>query len=79
MPEIYRLHGIKIFMNNSDHNPPHVHVTHGGNWASFEIKSGKLMAGKVTKPETHLIKAWIALNKEALLDMWNKKIPIGKL
>ena len=66
MPQISRFYGIIILMNFNDHLPPHFHA-----W----YNEYKIMV-------LRLILEWWELNKEALMEVWNKAhsgIPLGTI
>jgi hypothetical protein len=47
MPEISRFFGIIIAMFYNDHAPPHFHVRYGGQAATIEIETLRLLDGKL--------------------------------
>ncbi len=47
MPELCRFYGISIRLNFRDHNPPHVHVFYGEHEAVMEIKSIRVVQGRL--------------------------------
>ena len=72
MPVLSRFYGIiiKMYFQQSEHNPPHVHVVYSGYAAEFSIRSGRLLDGKMPQKETALIRSWIRIHKDELLEIW---------
>jgi hypothetical protein len=72
MPEISRFYGIVIYMFIGDHNPPHFHVYYEGESALISIKNGKLLKGSLPQQARRLVKQWLELRRNELLDNWNR-------
>ncbi len=70
MPVISRFYGIVILMYFNEHNPPHFHAKYEGQLAVFNIKTGRIVAGKLPPKAKVLIKEWMKLHKEELLLDW---------
>jgi hypothetical protein len=47
MPVISAFFGIIIRIYHSDHNPPHFHAQYGEHEVIIEIKSGRVLNGKI--------------------------------
>lgn len=73
MPTISTFYGITIFMNFNEHNPPHIHARYGGNIAMFCISNGEILRGSLPKNATRMVREFIELHKDELLDMWKTK------
>jgi len=71
MPTISFFYGITIYINYSEHNPPHFHARHGGRNAVFSIKTGELTSGKMSARDIKLIMAWAELYRKELMVNWN--------
>ncbi|MFH1320643.1 MAG: DUF4160 domain-containing protein, partial [Bacteroidota bacterium] len=54
MPEISRFYGIVIKMFFDDHLPPHFHVEYGEDKATFDIRSNKILEGKLPRKQLKL-------------------------
>jgi hypothetical protein len=54
--------GIVIRLYHADHNPPHFHATYGEFEAIIEIKSGKLLGGKLPSKGQKLVEEWRKLH-----------------
>ena len=61
---------IRMYLGKKDHNPPHIHAYFQNNKATFNIKDGDKMQGKLPKDKEKLVSAWIILHKEELLANW---------
>lgn len=72
MPEISSFYGIAIYMFIGDHNPPHFHVYYDGASALFSIKEGTIIKGSLPPQAKRLVKQWLKLHREELLDNWNR-------
>lgn len=62
MPFVSVFYGIIITINFWDHAPPHLHAAHGGAEALFDIRTGKVIRGKLE---------WIVKNRIELLRNWD--------
>lgn len=73
MPTISRFYGIiiKMYFQQSEHNPPHFHVVYGENIAEIEISSGKILEGFLPVRAKSLVSEWLDLHKDELLTIWN--------
>lgn len=47
MPVISRFYGIiiRMYFQQSEHNPPHIHAIYGENMAAININSGEVLEG----------------------------------
>ncbi len=70
MPEISRFFGIRITMFYMDHDPPHFHARYQNFKASYDIKTGKRIAGTFPKNGERIIQSWAEINKGPLLKNW---------
>ena len=72
MPTISHFYGIIIVMyfRNKEHNPPHIHAITQDFDAPFLISTGEVMEGDFPPKAKALVKEFIMLNQQALLDMW---------
>ncbi len=70
MPRLSAFHGIVIYLYIRDHGPPHVHAHHGGHRASFEIATGRVLAGELAVRQVRLVRRWIELHRSELDVAW---------
>ena len=72
MPEISKFYGIVIYLNLSDHNPPHIHAEYAEFEALFDIRTAKIMTGMLPRTAKNLVSKWIKLHQIELLEDWNR-------
>ena len=70
MPRLSAFHGIVIYLYVRDHGPPHVHAHYGGNRASVEIATGRVLAGELGVRQARLVRRWIELHRTELDAAW---------
>lgn len=73
MPVLTTFYGIsvKMYFNGSEHNPPHFHVEYAGQAALVDIKTLKVLEGKLPTRAIDLITEWGKIHQEKLLEIWN--------
>ena len=54
-----------------DHKPPHVHAKYSGNKAVFDF-SGEVIGGQLPIRAQRLVKEWVVLHKNELVDNWRR-------
>ena len=72
MPIISIFFGIVIRINFSDHHPPHLHADYQGFEGLFDIRTGEVLAGELPRTATRLVNEWIAANRAALAENWDR-------
>ncbi|MBK7963549.1 MAG: DUF4160 domain-containing protein [Bdellovibrionales bacterium] len=70
MPIVSIFFGIVIRLYHGDHNPPHFHAGYGDFEAIIEIKSGKVIEGKLPPKATKLVEEWRRKNLSELNSAW---------
>lgn len=81
MPILSNFYGIviKMYFQQAEHNPPHIHAIYGEYVGVIDIKTGYLLEGDLPMRALNLVQEWVAQNKEKLLKMWDsqefKKLP----
>ena len=73
MPAISTFYGIIIymyFMDNKQHNTPHIHVKYQEHEVIVSIPDGAVLEGNIPKPKMKLLQAWIELHKDELVADW---------
>ena len=77
MPVLSRFYGIviKMYFLPKEHNPPHVHVMYAEETFSISIKDLVIIDGEAnpTARVLSMVKEWILLHKEELLNMWESQ------
>lgn len=71
MPRLSQFYGIAIYMYYRDHAPPHFHAIYGDDEAVFEIATGSIMAGKLSRRARLLVEDWLAQHRDALQWDWD--------
>lgn len=73
MPEISRFYGmiIKMYFQQKEHNPPHIHVLYGDYMGSIEIESLKMSEGDLPPKALSLAQEWVKAHQDELLTIWN--------
>jgi hypothetical protein len=69
MPEISRFYGIVVFMNFSDHDPPHFHARYETQEVMVEIQTG-MIKGSMSKRALRMLFEWAELHQGELMDNW---------
>ena len=81
MPILSNFYGIiiKMYFQQSEHNPPHIHALYGEYIGAVYIKTGELMEGDLPPRALKLVQEWLQLYQSEILNIWNtqnfKKIP----
>ena len=81
MPILSNFYGIliKMYFQQSEHNPPHIHAIYGEYMGAIDIKTGELLEGDLPARALKLVKEWLNVYRDELLKIWNtqhfRKIP----
>ena len=72
MPVLSRFYGIiiRMYFQQSEHNPPHFHAIYGEDMAAICIQDGKILEGHLPKKALEMVLEWNEINKSKLLEMW---------
>ena len=73
MPSISTFYGIIIylyFMDNKQHNLPHIHVKYQEHEVIVSIPEGNILEGNIPTPKMKLLQAWIEIHKDELVANW---------
>jgi len=72
MPVISRFYGmvIKMYFQQSEHNPPHIHAVYGEYVGAVDIQTGKMLEGDLPSKALAMVREWMELHREELLTMW---------
>lgn len=72
MPVLSRFLGLLIKMQHLDHPPPHFHVYQGKKrLASINIRTLKLIVGRLPRLQLAAVFAWAAMHQRELLAAWD--------
>lgn len=72
MPRISAFYGIVVEMYFADHAPPHFHARYGGDEALIGIRSGDVIAGRLTRRALAFVREWLGLHRDELLANWTR-------
>jgi len=67
MPEISRFFGIVIAMFYNEHNPPHFHARYGKDQAAIEIRTLRVLEGRLPSRAIGLVMEWASDHQDDLL------------
>ena len=73
MPILSRFYGIsiKMYFQQSEHNPPHIHAIYGDYVGTINIKTGELIEGDLPFTALKLVREWLDINRNEVLNIWN--------
>lgn len=76
MPVLSRFYGIiiKMYFQQAEHNPPHIHAIYGEYIASISIENFQILEGDLPKKAVSLVLEWMSIHKDELIDMWKTQI-----
>jgi hypothetical protein len=72
VPRISSFYGIVITMYYREHGVPHFHARYGEHKASMSIDPPEILGGFLPMQALRLIRRWVALHREELLENWNR-------
>ncbi len=73
MPVVSSFYGLIIYMyylDNKQHNFPHIHVKYQQFEAIYKIPDGSILDGNLPSGKSKLVEAWIELHKDELMADW---------
>lgn len=73
MPVIARFYGmiIKMYFQQSEHNPPHFHVVYGEYVGIIDIQTLEMLEGDLPNKALAMIKEWAQEHQAALMKIWD--------
>ena len=73
MPVLSNFYGIiiKMYFQQSEHNPPHIHAIYGDNVGVIDINTGEMLEGDLPIRALKITQEWVNINQKELLEMWN--------
>ncbi len=71
MPVVSRFHGIVVFLNYNDHNPPHFHARYQDQEVIVDIASG-LVTGVMSRRALLMLLDWADRHRDELIDDWQR-------
>ena len=72
MPVVSRFYGIiiRMYFQQAEHNPPHIHALYGEDMAAVDIQTGDVLEGALPPKALTMVREWSAIHKDDLLHMW---------
>ncbi len=72
MPVLSRFYGIiiRMYFQQAEHNPPHIHALYGEDMAAIDIQTGEVLEGHLPPKTLAMVREWSAIHKDDLLHMW---------
>lgn len=61
---------IRMYFQQSEHNPPHVHAFCEGYAAAISIRDVSIMDGSLPPGPLSLVRSWVLVHQVELLEMW---------
>ncbi len=70
--DIIQIYGIviRMYFQQAEHNPPHIHALYGDDMAEIVIQSGEVLEGHLPPKALSMVREWVELHKADLLKMW---------
>jgi len=62
------------YLDNKQHNLPHIHVKYQDEEAVISIIDGELLGGTIKVSKMKLVQAWIEIHKDELIADWELAI-----
>ena len=70
MPIICTFRGIKIYINYSDHMPPHFYAYYGEFECCIDINEIEKINGNMPNKQLKMLLGWAALHQDELKENW---------
>lgn len=75
MPKIDSFNGIKIYIYNGDHRPPHIHAIYNEFEVLITIETCDLYAGDLPTKQLKMVYDWLSGNSEWSLSIFYELNP----
>jgi hypothetical protein len=81
MPVLSKFYGIiiRMYFQQEEHNPPHIHALYGDDIAVISIHSADVLERHLPPKALAMVKEWVYIHKEELIQIWEtqefKKLP----
>ena len=72
MPVLSRFYGIiiRMYFQQVEHNPPHIHALYGEDMAAVIIQTGEVLEGHLPPKALSMVREWVKIHQNELLRMW---------
>jgi len=75
MPKVDTINGIKIYLYNGDHRPPHIHAIYNEFEILIVIETGNIYAGDMPNKQLKQVFDWLSGNTDWALDVFYELNP----
>ena len=71
MPILSRFNGIviRMYFQQAEHNPPHIHAIYNDSVAAISIKDGEVLEGYLPQKNLIMVQKWVALHRQELIQI----------
>ena len=72
MPVLARFYGvtIRMYFQQAEHNPPHIHAIYNNDVAAICIKDGEILEAYLPPKVIAMVQKWTLLHQDELLQIW---------
>jgi len=70
MPIIAAFLGMLIRVYHADHDPPHIHVQYGEYEAIAEIRTGRIIRGRLPRRVERILREWLRVRRREVVGAW---------
>ena len=72
MPVLSKFYGIiiRMYFQQAEHNPPHIHALYGEDMAEIMIQTGDVLVGYLPPKALSMVQEWVEIHKADLQKMW---------
>ena len=72
MPVLSRFYGIviRMYFQQAEHNPPHIHALYGDEMAAIDIQTGNVLEGYLPPKALAMVQEWVGIYQNELLRIW---------
>ena len=73
MPSLSSFYGIviRMFFQQAEHNPPHIHAIYGDHVVEINIHTGEILEGEFPPKALALVREWLEQHRDELLEIWD--------
>ena len=61
---------MRMYFQQAEHNPPHIHAIYGEDVAAIEIQDGGILEGDLPPKALAMVREWVEIHKVDLMQMW---------
>lgn len=72
MPVLSRFYGIviRMYFQQAEHNPPHIHALYGDEMAAIDIQTAEVLEGYLPPKALAMVQEWVGMYRDDLLRIW---------